>query len=183
MVTFADPIDGVPFTDADGLDARTAWLQARAAADAARANPEAVFGSGLFVPATTGDPFPPYVDEHGYKQGGLAFDFEQDEKAAIPLDADPAWEVVQVWALVYAENFGTGVVRFEGGGASTDETVDLEVVHAGAFMLWDNVQFQDATAFGLHRQIATMPLTRVTTDVEDNLAEDACVIRLFLKEG
>jgi hypothetical protein len=28
MVTFADPVDGVPFTDPDGLDDRTLWLRA-----------------------------------------------------------------------------------------------------------------------------------------------------------
>lgn len=35
MVTFADPVDGVPFTDPDGLDDRTLWLRARAGAQGA----------------------------------------------------------------------------------------------------------------------------------------------------
>lgn len=73
MTVFADPVDGVPFTDADGLDDRTAWLRTH---NPSAAELTALMGDpvGLWRASTVADGWVPADGWGNEGTGGASLD-------------------------------------------------------------------------------------------------------------
>ena len=124
-----------------------------------------------------------YTRRGNYDHMGLTFPAGEDTKAAVYLEAPAEWESVEIHALLLAESFGSGTVRW--GCAGTSDVVEVEVAafYVGELAFPTGLTWSAGSGEFAHLQFAQLPLVRVGTHNNDDLEQGISVCKLIVAEG